>query len=569
MNTDFRNHYLDYAELTATLKGWAKAYPDFARLESIGRTEEGRDIHLLTIGPEPDRIRPAVWLDGNMHAAELCGSSVALAIAEDMLRLHAEGEAPNDLPAVVCDVLRDVLFYVVPRISPDGAEHVLKQGRVVRSNVRDDRLDESRSFWRKQDMDGDGLALAMRVVDDTGECVPAPGFPNMMLPRGIDDEGPFYKIYPEGVIENFDGKTIPSPSFFSDAPVDLNRNFPWGWAPEHEQVGAGDYPGSEPESRAVIEFTSRHPNIFAWLNLHTFGGVGIRPLSDKPDSKMDQEDLSIFRQVGDWLEQFTSYPMVSGFEEFTYEPETPIRGDLTDYAYHQRGAIAWVVELWDLFAQMGLERKKPFVKSYTDLSRDNMLALAEWDRDNNSGRTVSDWREFEHPQLGKVEIGGVDPRVGMWNPPYEMLSTICEQHSAAFLRVAGMAPRVRFGDVTTTPLGGGMTRIDLTVENTGYLPTYVLNSARKLTWNEDLYLDLELDGVELAEGAQRRPLGHLDGWGRGAGTGAGVLYFPYGRGNTGTAKASIVVSGSGSVTAKVRACRIGEISQEVVVEAEV
>lgn len=567
MTTDFRNNYLDHAELTATLNAWVGKYPDFARVESIGKTEEGRDIQLLTIGPEPDRKRPAVWVDGNMHAAELCGSSVALAIAEDMLMLHAEGRRPQGLTEPVCTVLRDVLFYVVPRISPDGAEHVLKHGRIVRSNVRDDRQDEGRSFWRSQDVDGDGLALAMRVIDDTGEAVSAPGFPDMMLPRSIDDEGPYYKIYPEGIIENFDGKTIPSPSLFADAPADLNRNFPWGWAPEHDQVGAGAYPGSEPESRAVIEFTSRHPNIFAWLNLHTFGGVGIRPLSDKPDSKMDQEDLAIYRQVGDWLEAFAGYPMVSGFEEFTYEPETPIRGDLTDYAYHQRGTITWVVELWDLFARMGFERKKPFVRSYSDLTRDDILALAEWDRDHNRGRTVVAWREFDHPQLGKVEIGGIDARVGMWNPPNELLAEICDQHSAAFLRVAGMAPRVRFGGVTTKALGGGMTRIDLAVENTGYLPTYVLSSARKLVWNESPYLELELDGVELAEGAQRRPVGHLDGWGRGSGSGAGALYFPYGRGNTGTAQTTIVVSGTGKVTATVRACRIGEIKQVIDVKS--
>ncbi|MGB5211695.1 MAG: M14 family metallopeptidase [Gammaproteobacteria bacterium] len=563
MTADFRNTYLSYDEITSTLKQWTQTYPDHVRLQSLGQTDEGRELWLLTIGPRPDEIRPAVWIDGNMHAAELCGSNVAMAIAEDMLKFFAEDEIPQALSPGVCAVLKDVLFYVMPRISPDGAEQMLTQSRYVRSNMRDERPDEGRSYWRPQDIDGDGLALAMRVEDPTGEFAAAPEVPNLLLPRTLDDEGPFYKLYPEGMIENYDGKTIPSPSFLSDSPTDLNRNFPWSWEPDHAQIGAGAFPGSEPESRAVIEFTSSHPNIFAWLNLHTFGGVGIRPLGDQPDTKMDQMDLAIFRQVAAWLEESSGYPTVSGFEEFTYEPEKPIRGDLIEYAYHQRGCIGYVIELWDLFAKVGLERKKPFVKSYTDLSREDMVAIAKWDRDHNAGRVLLEWRAFEHPQLGPVELGGVDPRVGMFNPPYELLAETCAQQSAAFLRVAAMAPMIRFGDIRQTDLGGGLTRLDISVENHGYLPSYVLNSAKKLSWNEALYLKLDCDGCALAEGHAQRTLGHLDGWGRGLGDGTGALYYPYGLGSTGTARQSIVVKGKGTVTATINSCRVGAIRQTI------
>src|SRR6185436_13214957 len=81
--------------------------------------------------------------------------------------------------------------------------------------------------------------------------------------------------------------------------------------------------------------------------------------------------------------------MVSGSEEFTYEPDTPLHGDLTDYAYHQRGAVAYVVELWDLFKQAGLERKKRFVDNYTHLTRDDMLKIPAWDRDKNARRSAT------------------------------------------------------------------------------------------------------------------------------------------------------------------------------------
>src|SRR6185369_14322321 len=120
----FRKDYLTYDELTAVLKGWEKDHPDVCSLRSIGRSEQGREQWLLVIGPDPDVVRPTVWVDGNMHAVELAGSSVALAIAEDAIRIF-EGETVHDLPAPVLDAIRAVRFFVLPRMSPDGAEAIL------------------------------------------------------------------------------------------------------------------------------------------------------------------------------------------------------------------------------------------------------------------------------------------------------------------------------------------------------------------------------------------------------------------------------------------------------------
>ena len=40
-----------------------------------------------------------------------------------------------------------LLFYVMPRLSPDGAEAVLETGRYLRSTPRDARLRGCRSVW--------------------------------------------------------------------------------------------------------------------------------------------------------------------------------------------------------------------------------------------------------------------------------------------------------------------------------------------------------------------------------------------------------------------------------------
>jgi murein tripeptide amidase MpaA len=120
----FRNKYLDYSELVRQVERWAGEYPAFVRVASLGTSAEGRTIPLMTIGPRPDEARPAVWVDGNMHASELCGSSVALAIAEEVISLHAGKPMGSmaKLPAHMQEALKETLFYIVPRMSPDGAD---------------------------------------------------------------------------------------------------------------------------------------------------------------------------------------------------------------------------------------------------------------------------------------------------------------------------------------------------------------------------------------------------------------------------------------------------------------
>jgi hypothetical protein len=559
----FRSKYLDYAELTAQLAAWARAHPDFVRVTTLGKSAEGRDIPLMTIGRDPDNHRPATWVDANMHATELCGSSVALAIAEDVIRIHEGGK--SSLPPHMQETLREALFYVVPRMSPDGAEAVLKTGRYVRSSPIDARRHKGHAYWESFDFDADGTIGFMRQASGDGELVALEGHPDVMVPRGPEDPPPYYKLYPEGRIVNFDGRRIPDPYFLSDNQYDFNRNFPYTWAPEHEQEGAGDYPGSAPETRAVLDFTVAHPNIFTWLNLHTFGGVLIRPLGDKPDDKMDQGDLAIFRQVEAWATEFTGYPTVSGFHEFLYTPDKPLKGDLTDYAYHQRGAIAYVIELWDLFTQIGMERRKPFVDVYSRLERKDYLALAKWDREVNQGRVFKAWRKARHPQLGEVEVGGLDTRVGISNPPYELIARVCEQHSAAFLRVAALVPRVSIEAVSREALGAGLTRIELRVANQGYLGTYGLNSAKKLAHSEPLRITTECEGVQVSAPAESVvEIGHLEGWGQGLYAGTNV-FFPWTRGNVHEKFVTLVVRGKGKLRVKVGSVRVGYRTLELAI----
>lgn len=560
----FRRSYLDFATLTAQLRAWADAFPSLTRLSSIGTTPEGREIWMLTIGTEPDRPRPAIWVDGNMHASELAGSSVALAIAEDVLAVHLGEPLPYALATPVRRVIEGALFYVVPRISPDGAEAVLTTGRYVRSVPRDTRLHGGVARWIAGDVDGDGLALTMRKEDPTGDYVVCPGAPLAMVPRQIDDPPPYYRVYPEGTIENFDGENVPAPAFLGDNYPDLNRNFPFHWRTASEQPGAGDFPGSEPEARAILEAAVARPNVFAWLNLHTFGGCFIRPPGDVPDEKMSRYDLGVYKQVGAWAEALTGYPMVSGHDEFLYEPGKPLYGALSEWAYEHRGALSYVCELWDLFPRIGAKPTKKFVDRYTSLGREELAALARWDAEHNRSRLFVPWVRVTHPQLGDVEVGGLDRRVGITNPPYEELPGICEKQAALMMRVASLVPRLVIGRVELQPLREDVTAVSLTVENHGYLPTYGMQGRRSEPVNEPISVTVRGEGCSLEEpGRARVVLGHLEGWGRGLESFQQGIFYAMSPGSDATRTLRWVVRGRGSLEVEVGSRRVGFVGRRI------
>jgi Zinc carboxypeptidase len=411
----FFEQYLGYEELTRTLQGWAKEYPDFVRVRSLAKTEGGRDLWLIEIGRDPDRLRPAICIDANMHSAELLGTNVALAAAYTLIGLHNKQEARAKWPRTVVEAALDGLFYIFPRLSPDGAEDVVTIGRTSRSAPRQRRGHTAPAHWVRQDMDGDGKIRQLRMKHPAGEFVAHPEFGHVLVPRTVDDDGPYFKVFPEGFVADYDGVNVPFPHTLSDNDSDFNRNFPFGWSGELE--GAGHFPGCEPETNAIVAFGSATPHIFSWLNLHTFGGVFIRPPFSDLAHEVAREDLNHYAYAAELAAALTGIGTISALEEMTPEPSKPMTGTLAAWAYGDRGCLSWAIELWDLFGSAGLTKRKPFYLNYAIQGREEMATLVRWDTLQNGGRTFSPWRAFRHPQLGDVEIGGIDAIHGFINPP--------------------------------------------------------------------------------------------------------------------------------------------------------
>jgi hypothetical protein len=559
-----RHHYWRFAQLQHWLRQIADDNADIVRVERYGSSAEGRPLYVVVVGRDPERARPALWVDANMHSSELVGVQVAVAFVNDLIALHRGTLVDHGLSNAVLSAAKEALVYVVPTLSPDGLEAVMEDGRFVRSSPQGPEHTR-RPRWRQCDLDGDGQVRRMRVVDPCGAFVESKALPGVMVPRSVDDEGPFYALYPEGVIDDWDDSHVPPWGLFDDNPLDLNRNFSWGWKPEGEQEGAGDYAGSSPEARALMALSTRLPHVVAWVNLHTFGGVWIRPLGSAPDSKLPFADRAIFGLVEDWAQRYAGVPTVSGFEEFTYVPERPLCGDLSDYAWHQRGAYAWSVELWDIFARAGLPRMKRFVDRYADQRPADIEHLARA-LSAMGAVAVLPWKPIRHPQLGDVEVGGFDPRYSVWNPPEgALIDEVCSGHIAVFFRLLSLLPVLH---VTSSrePLGNDTFLITVTVENRGGLPTHGPQHAQGMPHVEGIVVDVAADisgdadnanGAARVRGLRRVSVGHLGGTQLGR-FGAGATW-PYQNteGLPARRRCTVVVRGDAPITLRVGSVRVG------------
>src|SRR5438046_992776 len=89
------DRYYRYDDLTRLLHGYAAEYAGLARVESIGKSYEGRDIWLVTVtdlSSGEAAEKPALWVDGNIHASEVSPSSMCLYLINRLVTAYGEDE---------------------------------------------------------------------------------------------------------------------------------------------------------------------------------------------------------------------------------------------------------------------------------------------------------------------------------------------------------------------------------------------------------------------------------------------------------------------------------------------
>ncbi len=508
---DFRYH--PYAQSTAILQGLAEDFPRLAKLYSIGKSATGhREIWCIEIGNQDTGNpggKPAVYFDGNQHASEVTGGEVTLFLAYHLLSRY--GVDPD-----ITRLLDTRITYIVQRGDPDGAEATMT-GEVdwdpmsapgARDADGDGRIGED----GPEDIDGDGQILEVRILDPNGGWKPFGPEPRIMVRREEGDtEGPFYRVFTEGLDNDGDGEIN------EDAPVTgfiSNRNYPAYWSSTDGRFrGSGDYPLQEHNARVLVDFILSKPEISQIESWHTTSGIHLRPYAARPDTDFPPQDLQDYSAILAKGTAITTYPVASVYNDFTtilpgvpFDEQPGVRhGVFIDWSYVHQGLFSVTTELWTMepfVNEMGwgeIPRDKPLFAIPGRYNRPDVKAAVLMWLDANrgavelSGEGFIEWKTYQHPTLGDVEIGGFT-RYWLRNPPPgPFLQKVVEDQARFAVVRALLTPLVRIQDISVqrgrTPNEWTVTA---TVANQGYLDTS-MEQARRTNIARPDRVTLELD----------------------------------------------------------------------------
>ncbi|HWD03675.1 MAG TPA: M14 family metallopeptidase [Amycolatopsis sp.] len=496
----------DFAALTKLLREWAAACPDLATLESVGSSWEGRDVWLLTLtnrNTGPDNEKPGFFIEAGIHATEWTGGFAALHLVNQLLMRYGVDERVSRL-------LDTRTIYVLPRLGPDGYERTRAEGRFIRSTVRPHPADRPGHGLRLCDVDGDGRTLFMRVPDPEGPWKKCEREPRLLVRREPDEVGgDYFRLFQEGVIEGYAGDDV-VPVADPVEGIDLGQNLPTDWAAAPRTPdNAGPFPGSEPETQAVLHAVVGRKNICGYVTCHTFGALHLRPPLNRADD-FPYVDQRVYDVFGQKAEELTGYEVMS-FHDLKHDPDLEFRGGQLGWYYHQLGLFAWITEFWNPKRAAGITTRGNS-GWLGDPPLADALKLIEWSDTELDGRGYVDWYPFDHPQLGPVELGGWDMINYWYNPPLDRIEAEVAPHTEWIIFQALASPLLRIRSIRAEEIRTGVHRVRAVVANVGWLPTYVTQKALDRGLVRELTAEIQLPrGSRLVTGEREVRLGQLEG----------------------------------------------------------
>ncbi len=480
VHLDF-NRWHDVAELIADMKTLEKAWPKFLKYQSIGKTVDGRDIPLMTINnPDtgPELGKAAMYIEANVHGNEIQGGEICLYTIWYLMENYGRVDR-------ITSLVNERVFYLLPTVNPDGRDWFMHgPGANARSGhmaVDDDNDYQVEEDW-PTDLNGDNVVSQIRkyVGMGNGNMRKSTADPRILeaAPFG---QGDYIMLGSEGIDRDGDGR------IGEDGPgsYDGNRNWAADWQPDYVQSGALDYPFQLPEAYAINQFLLSHPNIAGVQSYHNNGGMILRGPGAESVGEYPRADVLAYNELGQNAERMLPYYRYLVIWSGLYT----VHGGFIDWTAEGLGILSFSNELWN----NGQYYNSPaLVEQQKDpTSPISPRAANYWWNDNlEFGDQFVEWKEFDHPQFGKVEIGGWKKTYGRV-PPRFMTEELCHRNMAWTLYQADEMPKMNIGDTKVEPLGEGVFKVLVDLTNPKVVPTVLAAAARDNVVAPDI---LTIDG---------------------------------------------------------------------------
>jgi hypothetical protein len=430
----------------------------------------------------PEMGKAAMYVEANIHGNEIQGGEVCLYTIWYLMENYGR----------VDDVTRLVderVFYIVPTVNPDGRQYFMegpggnaRSGHVPVDDDNDGLFDED----APEDINGNGIVEQIRMkVPGQGNYRVSRTNPNVLEPVPYGETGDWLMLGQEGVDNDGDGMVN------EDGPgsYDPNRNWASDWQPNYIQSGAMDYPFQLPEAKAVNDFLMAHPNIAGLQTYHNSGGMILRGPGAESTGEYPMTDVRAYDELGRNGERILPFYRYLVIWSGLYT----VHGGVIDWTNDGLGILSFSNELWSgeqYFTSPELKEQQadpasPIAPSVSRYFFDKYLEF---------GDEFLEWKPFDHPQFGKVEMGGVWKKYQGRVPPRFMNEELCHRNMAFTLYQADEMPLVRVGETSVEKVGGDVYRVFVDIANPKVAPTIMAKAAQNGVVRPDLLL---VDGKSL------------------------------------------------------------------------
>ncbi len=471
------NRWHDVNELFADMARLEKAFPKFLKLASMGKSYEGRDLMVMTINnPEtgPEMSKAAMYVDANIHGNEIQGGEVCLYTIWYLMENYGRIEE-------VTRLVNERVFYIVPCVNPDGRQWFMetdggnaRAGHLPVDDDNDGLIDED----GPDDMNGNGIIEQIRkYVPGQGNYRISATDKRVMEPVPFGEKGDYVLLGEEGIDNDGDGRVNED----DKGGYDPNRNWAVDWQPNYVQGGAMDFPFQLPEAKAENEFLMAHPNIAGVQAYHNSGGMILRGPGAEALGEYSGSDVRAYDEIGNNGQRILPFYKYMVIWSGLYT----VHGGFIDWTNDGLGIMSFSNELWNssqYFSSPDLLKEREDPNSPISGRKSSNF----FDDKLEFGDEYVDWKPFDHPQYGKVEMGGEWKKFMGRVPPRFMNEELCHRNMAFSLYQADEMPKMEIGETNVKKIGDNVYRVWIDFTNKKVAPTITAKAATNNVVRPDL-----------------------------------------------------------------------------------